>query len=296
MVYADEAVSGPPSNAIVGKLHVGTAANGDLRWALADLTPLVEEARILRDLSPLAAIGLGQLLTAAVLLTRLVSKDPLRPVLEVRGDGPLGRLRAAADTLGRVRGLVEQRLAQRRAGDERTTPELGTGTFRVVRQMKTRNYESRVSLVDGGVASNVVHFLEQSEQIRSAVMLGVLARPAGVVAGGGLIVEALPGADPLLVRRLEERIPKLPSVSGLLEDGGAWSLLDHALGEVERETLEERQLILTCDCDRERFRGHLRALAARDPSILGDDEEVEVQCNFCGADYRYPVEELLTLH
>ena len=295
MVYADEAVSGPPSNAIVGKLHVGTAANGDLRWALADLTPLVEEARVLRDLSPLAAIGLGQLLTAAVLLTRLVSKDPLRLVLEVRGDGPLGRLRAEADTIGRVRGLVEQRLAQRPAGDERTTPELGTGTFRVVRQMKTRNYESRVSLVDGGVASNVVHFLEQSEQIRSAVMLGVLARPAGVVAGGGLIVEALPGADPLLVRRLEERIPNLPSVSGLLEDGGAWSLLDHALGEVERETLEERQLILTCDCDRERFRGHLRALAARDPSILGDDEEVEVQCNFCGAEYRFPVDELLTL-
>jgi molecular chaperone Hsp33 len=97
------------------------------------------------------------------------------------------------------------------------------------------------------------------------------------------------------VRRLEQRIPNLPSVSGLLEDGGAWSLLDHAIGEVERETLEERQLILTCDCDRERFRGHLRALAARDPSILGDDEEVEVQCNFCGADYRFPVDELLTL-
>lgn len=296
MVYADEAVSDPPSNnAIVGKLHVGTAANGDLRWALADMTPLVEEARVLRDLSPLAAIGLGQLLTAAVLLTRLVSKDPLRLVLEVRGDGPLGRLRAEADTIGRVRGLVERRLAERPAGAERATPELGTGTFRVVRQMKTRNYESRVSLVDGGVASNVVHFLEQSEQIRSAVMLGVLARPAGVVAGGGLIVEALPGADPVLVRRLEERIPNLPSVSGLLEDGGPWSLLDHAIGEVERETLEERQLILTCDCDRERFRGHLRALAARDPSILGDDEEVEVQCNFCGAEYRFPVDELLTL-
>jgi molecular chaperone Hsp33 len=289
-------VSDSSTSSIAGRLHVGTAANGDLRWALADITPLVEEARILRDLSPLAAIGLGQLLTAAVLLTRLVSKDPLRLVLEVRGDGPLGRLRAEADTHGRVRGLVECHLAERPAGNERATPELGAGTLRVVRQMKTRNYESRVSLVEGGVASNVVHFLEQSEQIRSAVLLGVLTRPSGVVVGGGLIVEALPGADPDLVRRLETRIPNLPSVSGLLEDGGPWALLDHAIGAVERETLEERQVILTCDCDRERFRGHLRALAARDPSILGDGEEVEVQCNFCGAEYRFPADDLLTLH
>jgi molecular chaperone Hsp33 len=284
-----------PLSDFVGTLCVGTAARGDLRWALADLTPLVEEARLQRDLSPLAAIGLGQLLTAAVLLTRLVSKEPLRLVLEVRGDGPLGLVRAEADTHGRVRGLVEHRLAERR-GDDSPTPELGVGTLRVVRQQRKKNYESRVSLVEGGVARNVAHFLEQSEQIRSAVMLGVLARPQGVVAGGGLIVEALPGADPWLVRNLEARIPRLPSVSGLLEGGGPWALLDSAIGEIERETLEERQLVLTCDCDRERFRGHLRALMARDPSILGDDEVIEVECSFCGAGYKFPIDDLLTLH
>ena len=44
------------------------------------------------------------------------------------------------------------------------------------------------------------------------------------------------------------------------------------------------------------FRGHLRALSARDPSLLGDDETIEVQCDFCGAEYTYSTEELLTLH
>ena len=164
-------------NDIVGTLHVGTAANGDLRWALADMTPLVEEMRILRDLSPLAAIGLGQLLTAAVLLTRLVSKDPLRLVLEVRGDGPLGHVRAEADTLGRVRGLVERRLAERPPATSGHSRARHSARCAWCASMRTTNYESRVSLVDGGVARNVVHFLEQSEQIRSAVMLGVLARP-----------------------------------------------------------------------------------------------------------------------
>jgi len=285
-----------PLTDFAGTLRIGTAARGDLRWALADLTPLVEEARVLRDLSPLAAIGFGQLLTAAVLLTRLISKEPLRLLLEVRGDGPLGRLRAEADTQGRVRGLVERRLAAREHDDAGATPGLGSGMLRVVRQQRKQNHESRVALVEGGVARNVAHYLEQSEQIQSAVLLGVLARPEGVVASGGLIVEALPGADPELVRRLEARIPRIPSVSALLEDGGPWALLETALGEVERETLEERQLVLTCDCDRDRFRGHLRALIARDPAILGDDPEMDVQCSFCGADYKYRADELQTVH
>lgn len=279
----------------IGRLSVGTAAQGTLRWALADVTPLVEEARIQRDLSPLAAIGLGQLLTAAVLLTRLISKQPLRLVLEVKGNGPLGRLRAEADTQGRVRGLVERRLARREKDDAGGTPELGEGTMRVLRQLHRHNYESRVELIAGGVARNVAHFLEQSEQIRSAVLLGVLTRPHGVVAGGGLILEALPGADPDLVHRLEDRIPKVGSVSGLLEEEGAWALLDRTLGAVEHETLEERPVILTCDCDRERFRHHLKALHTKDPTLL-DDDETRVQCAFCGEDYVFRPEEVRTLH
>ena len=140
-------------------LHVGTAAKGDLRWALVDLTPLVEEVRLLRDLSPFAAIGLGQLLSASVLLTRMISKEPLRLVIEVNGSGPLGRVRAEADTQGRVRGLVERRRAERGDEGEGGTPKLGEGSLRILRQLRRHNYDSRVSLVEGGVASNIAHFL-----------------------------------------------------------------------------------------------------------------------------------------
>ena len=64
-----------------GSMHLGTAGHGELRWAIADMAPVVEEARLQRDLSPTAAIGLGQMLTAAALLSRFISKKPLRIVL-----------------------------------------------------------------------------------------------------------------------------------------------------------------------------------------------------------------------
>lgn len=280
-----------------GTLHLGTAGEGELRWALTDLTPLIEEARIDRDLSPLAAIGLGQMLSAAALLSRFISKQPMRVVLDARGDGPLGRVRAEADSLGRVRGLVERRLASRADEEERGTPDLGAGTLRVVRQLPQRNYESRVNLVGGGVARNVAHFLDQSEQIRSAVVLGVLARPEGVVAAGGLVVEALPGTDPALVHQLEARFAEFPSVGGVLDRRGAWGLLDEALGALEREPLEERHLVRACDCDRERFLRHLRRLAQQDPLLIEEQEsEIAVQCSFCGADYAFQLDELRSLN
>jgi molecular chaperone Hsp33 len=280
-----------------GTLHVGTAGEGDLRWALCDLTPLAEKARTHRDLSPLAAIGLGQMLTAAALLSRFLSKQPMRVVLDAAGDGPLGRIRAEADSLGRIRGLVAQHHARSPREADSGTPQLGNGSFRVVRQLHHRNYESRVALVGGGVARNVTHFLDQSEQIRSAVVLGVQARARGVVAAGGLVVEALPGADIALIRQLEARFASFPAAGQLLEQEGAWGLLDRALGELERESLEERHLLLTCDCDRDRFRQHLRLLLQQEQDLLEDDEpSLSVQCSFCGESYEFHADELQTLH
>jgi hypothetical protein len=248
-----------------------------------------------------------------VLLTRLVSKDPQRLVLEVRGDGPLGHVRAEADTHGRVRGLVgaqpRRALTARTrivAGGTAPAPERASArpsapeTLRVVRQMRKQNYESRVSLVEGGVARNVVHFLEQSEQIRSAVMLGVLTRP------GRRSWSAWPRpsssrrcrvADPGAGERgLEARIAHLPSISGIFRArerrtvGAARSRPRRGRGARRSRRASSST---TCDCDSRAFpRGPLCASLgwrAR-PALLGDDPELEVQCRnyFCGAGIPLP--------
>ena len=287
-------MSNPLRSSSSGTLTLGHAASSQLRWVTADVSSLVEEARLQRDLSPLAAIGLGQMLAAAAMLTRLTAKRPLRMLLEASGSGPLGRLRAEADTLGHLRGLVEQRLATSvdSAGESDSAPELGSGTLRVVRQSDHHSYESKVALVMGGVARNVAHFLDTSEQIRSAVLLGVQARQQGIVAGGGLIVQAMPDTDPEVVRDLERRIPELPGVSNILEEAGPEGLLRAVLGEVEPRALHEAPLVLSCDCDRERFRDHIRSLTEQEPDLIDESVETRVECSFCGAEYIFTAGEL----
>jgi molecular chaperone Hsp33 len=279
-----------------GSLRLGHAADSQLRWVLVDVATLVEEARVERDLSPLAAIGLGQMMAAAAMLTRLTAKRPLRMLLEAGGDGPLGRVRAEADTLGHLRGLVANRLASNDPSPDAVdssagTPQLGVGMLRVVRHSDRRNYESKVALVPGGVARNVANYLAASEQIQSAVLLGVQATNNGIVAGGGLIVQAMPDADPRVIRALETRLSSLPGASRVLAEEGPAGLLKQTLGELPYETLHEAPLTLSCDCDRERFRDHIRTLARTQPDVVEAFEVTRVQCSFCGADYVFePVE------
>lgn len=280
-----------------GRLALGLAGGGALRWAVADVTGAVEEARGRLDLSPVASAALGRCLAGAALLQRLSAKTPNRLVLEIRGDGPLGRVIAEADDEGNLRGMV---------GDPRVdvphTPEgklavgraVGKGTLRVLREHAGGgSYHSQVELVSGEIGADVAHFLEQSEQSRSAVLLGVLAKPFGIAAAGGMIVEVLPGAGEEVVERLERNLAGIPGVSHLVEAGGSVRVVETLLAGLDREVREDRPLRYRCRCNRDRLKHHLALLSAEErDSLQEDDGAIVADCVFCGERYRFTPEEL----
>ena len=61
--------------------------------------------------------------------------------------------------------------------------------------------------MSGEIGEDVAYYLSQSEQRKSAVLLGVLGKPSGVAAAGGMLVEVLPGAPEEAVARLEATSP-----------------------------------------------------------------------------------------
>lgn len=287
-----------PSNAgASGTLQTGLAGGGALRWAAADLTGVVEEARDRLDLSPVAAAALGRSLAGAALLLRLATKTPSRLVVEIRGDGPLGRVIAEADPEGNLRGMV---------GDPRViVPDypngklavgsaVGKGMLRVLREHAGGgSYHSQVELVSGEISEDVAHYLAQSEQRHSAVLLGVLARPRGVAAAGGMIVEVLPGAPEEVIDRLERNILGVPGVSHLVEAGGSAHVAETLLAGLDREVRESRPLRYRCRCSRERLLHHLALLPPEDrDALFAEDGTIEADCVFCGSRYRYTLEDL----
>lgn len=282
-------------NAGEGRLHVGLAGSGTLRWAAADIAGVLEEARRRLDLSPIAAVALGRTLTAATLIQRISLRLCSRLVVEVLGDGPLGKVIAEVDDRGRLRGLVgTPRIATPADGRMALAPLVGRGLLRVTREDGRSRASSQVALVTGELGEDVAHYLEQSEQIRSAVLLGVLPHPGGIAAAGGFIVEALPGTDEALVEELERNIRAVEGISAVLERGGGPALARAVLEGLECEVVEEIPLAFACRCSRETLRSQLLTLPRADlESVIAEDGLCEAECAFCGTTYRFPAAELL---
>jgi molecular chaperone Hsp33 len=281
-----------------GTLELGLAGNGALRWAVADITEVMEELRGRFDLWPVPAAALGRCLSGAALLQRLAAKTPSRLLLEVRGDGPILRVLGEADNEGNLRGLVgdgKVQVPDWPGGKLGVGRAVGKGYLRVLREYEGGNsYQSQVELVSGEIGEDVAYYLSQSEQTPSAVLLGVLGKPSGVVAAGGMVVELLPGAPEEAVAQLESNIAGIRGVSHLLEEGGAEHVVERVLAGFDREVKEVRPLRYRCRCSRERLLHHLVLLPAEDRDYLREaDGSIEADCAFCGVRYRFPPEELV---
>jgi molecular chaperone Hsp33 len=283
-----------------GRLELGLAGEGALRWAAVDLTDIVREARDRRDLGPVSTAALGRCLSGAALLLRLASKTPSRLVLDVRGDGPLRQVMAEADDEGNLRGMVGEArvdVPHRPDGKLAVGRAVGKGFLRVLREHGSgANYHSQVALVSGEIGDDLAHYLEQSEQTRSAVLLGVLAKPEGVAAAGGMIVEVLPGAGDAAsaaIATLEQNIARIRGVSHLIDEGGMPQVIESVLAGLDRELKETSPLRYRCRCSRERLLRHLVLLSADDRDYLREEDgAIEADCVFCGERYRFTPDEL----
>lgn len=280
-----------------GTLEYGVAGEVSLRWAATNLTAVVEEARRRHDLSPLAAVALGRAMAGATLLHRLSLKATRRLTLTVAGDGPLGRIVAEVNQDGDLRGFVGEAhldLPTDAEGRLRIAEAVGQGMLKVRRELADgTSYESQVALESGEIGLDLAHFLEQSEQTQSAVLVGVLEGPEGVRAAGGLLVEVLPDAQPAAIEKLEANLAADASISRTLEHGGLTALRERVFTGLAAELLDRRSLRFNCGCDRERLLEQLSVLAAADlEEIRADDGAIVAECAFCSARYRFTSDEM----
>lgn len=280
-----------------GRLLLGVAGGTSLRWAAVELTAAVEVARRRHDLAPVAAAALGRAFAGAVLLKALSVRACDRLALEIRGDGPIGKLFAEVDAAGNLRGYVGNprvEVPDRPDGKLAVGAAVGSGMLRVLRDLDDgTTYESQVALQGGEIGIDLAHYLEQSEQTDSAVLVGVLAGPEGVRAAGGLLIEVMPGARSGPVGRLEANLEAIGGISRAVADGGLELLLDRTLAGLDRRVTEASGVRFHCRCRRDSLREHLVLLSTEELAEVAEpDGSIAAECAFCAERYLFEAFEL----
>ncbi len=273
--------------------------------ALATVTTnLVCEAGRRHGASPTASAALGRALTGALLLGQTF-KDLDRLTLHFQCDGPLGGLTAEASSRGTVRGYVRNPAADlpvNERGKLDVSGLVGGGMLYVTREagfeigLSKEPYRGAVPIVSGEIAEDLAYYLAISEQINSAVSLGVFVspEPSRVTAAGGFLIQLMPGAESQTIAVIEASAARAPHITEMIRQGaGTGEILQTALGGMDFEVLEQRAVEFRCTCSYDRALHIVSCLdRAEVEEMLVKDEGAELTCHFCNEVYSLGVAAL----
>ncbi len=289
------------------KLIHGIAADATVRVMAAITTETVREAVRRHDTSPTASVALGRVLTGTLLLGSSL-KDFDRLTVKIESKGSVEGIVAEAIADGKVRGYIKNPLAdlpQKPDGSFDVRGIVGKGMFIVTREsgfeigLHREPYIGSVPIETGEIAEDFAHYLMKSEQIPSAVLLGVLLQPEApfVTCAGGVMIQMLPSADPNVAVMIEDTILHAPSLTSAIKEGATpEDLLKMTLGLIDYEILGEKAVKFECNCSMERAVQLIASLGKPEVrSMLEEDQGATMTCGFCSTVYTLGEDDLRKL-
>ena len=279
------------------KMIHATAADGTVRILSAVTTEIVREAVRRHQTSPTVSAALGRVLTGTLLLGSSF-KDFDRLTVKIESNGTVEGITAEATAHGTVRGYVKNSLADlppRTDGKFDVAGIVGDGMFYVIREIGydvgsyVEPYIGTVPLISGEIAEDFANYLMKSEQIPSAVLLGVLLQKEEpfVTCAGGVMVQMMPGADENIAVMIEDTILHAPQLTEAIKEGAtAQDLIEMVLGIIPFEILEEKDVNFQCNCSFDRAVQLISSLGRTEvESMLAEDQGASMTCGFCGEIY-----------
>ena len=275
-------------------------ADGLVRAQAITGRDLVEKARTLHTLLPVATAALGRTLLAASLLGDMLKEDNASLTLQIKGGGPLGLVLAVSDSGGNVRGYVQNphvELMEQHPGKLDVGGAVGTqGTLTVIKDFGYKEpYVGTIGLFSGEIADDLAMYFVESEQVPTACALGVLVwLDQSVTAAGGYLIQLLPGAGEDVISQIEAGVKKLGPVSAALDRGlDAEGLLREVLDGFELDILQTHPVEYRCACSRDRVVRALISLGRQElREMIEEQGQAELSCQFCDKVYQFSREEL----
>lgn len=282
------------------RVHRFVSNDFTVRAASVDATEVVREMQQLQDTYPLPTLAVGRAMIGALLMASQL-KEGQQVGLYVRGSGPLSATFAEASFDGQARGYTpHSHYAPESYGSSLSLKEsIGRGTMIVTRHQpfQKQPFQGMVELVSGEIGDDIAYYLEQSQQIRSVVSLGVSLDTYGKVrAAGGLLIEVMPGVEEAVVDKIQKNFDQAKkNISQLLLEGAdPAKLVDPFLIGIPFTELDhDHPISYSCPCDKVRVIRALEILGVEELQDMIDKKEVaDITCQVCGRPYTISIEEI----
>ena len=261
---------------------------------------MVERARQIHKTLPVATAALGRALMGCSMVGNQLKEEKGSVTLRIKGGGPLGTVTAVSDCEGNVRGYVQNGMVDlplKAPGKLDVGTAVGCdGTLTLIKDLGMKEpYVGSIGLLSGEIADDLTAYFAESEQIPSACALGVLVdTDQSVLCAGGYLIQLLPGADDVVITKVEQGVARVGAVTNHLKDGiTALDLVQEVLRDFDLEVLEESPVEYRCYCDRERVSRALISMGREElESLIAEQGGAELTCQFCDRVYQYTREDL----
>lgn len=274
-------------------------ANDSVRAFAISSTHLVAEARERHRTLPVVTAALGRLLSAGAIMGSMMKGDKDIVTISLKGDGPAGYITVTADSHGHVKGFPGNPnvdIPRKYAGKLDVGTAVGRGLLTVSYDLGLKEpYSGQVEIQTGEVAEDLAYYFTVSEQLPSAVGLGVMVdTDSSVKHAGGFIVQLLPDAPEDVIELLEKKLANLEPVTTMMEQGMTpEEMLLHIFEGVDIEFTERHDVEFYCDCSKEKVKRALAAISDKDlQDIVNDDEDIEIKCFFCNTAYKFSIADI----
>ena len=276
------------------------AYQGKISVVCARTTTLVESARQIHDLSPVATAAFGRLLTITAIMGNEMKETDSKLTIQVKGNGPLGTILTTSDNFPRVKGYVSNPIVDIPLNDMGKLDVGGAvgnlGFINIIKDIGLKDpYVGICPLVSGEIAEDFAEYFAKSEQKNTAVALGVLVDKNGVKSAGGYIITPMPDATEEEISQIEQSIFKAGAISKMLDQ--ELSLIEIAkkvTGDENIKIIEDNITpVYECNCSKEHLSNSLATLDKTAlKEMIEEDEKAEIICHFCNKKYEFSKEEL----
>jgi molecular chaperone Hsp33 len=269
-----------------------------VRGALVSLDDACRDILRCHAYPPALSRVLAELLAATALLaSTLKFKGAL--VVQLQGDGPVRLLVVECTADLALRATAQWNAAAEALPHDASLAQLAGGRAhgRLAISLDPKDgspiHQGIVALEATSIALLIEHYLTKSEQIESALAIATEDGHAR-----GLLLQRLPGAaahDDATWARVAAIARNTPS-AGLFVNGGADAVLQRRFPDDDLRLFSARAVRFACSCSQERVANALRMIGRVEvESILDEQGQVGVTCEFCNRSYTFDAEDARAL-